>query len=146
MIDNKLYAFGGAFKKSNGLNSFHGFYECILKLESPKEDLFKWKRILGEAPKNRDSHTSISFLDQLMIFGGSFNSQCFNDLYKYSVTNKIWTKLEPIADDGHQPPSREGHIATLIDGDKMLIHGGINDDQVCYSDAYILVGLHKEID
>jgi len=55
--------FGGAYRKGNGANSFHSFYECNLKLNSPKEDLFKWKRILGEAPKTKDSHTSISFLD-----------------------------------------------------------------------------------
>jgi hypothetical protein len=27
VVDNKLYVFGGAFKKGNG-NTFHSFYEC----------------------------------------------------------------------------------------------------------------------
>lgn len=68
---------------------------------------------------------------------------CFNDLFKYNVTDKIWTKLEPIADPGNHPTPREGHIALLIsEGDKMLIHGGINDLNKCFDDAYILVGLH----
>lgn len=115
-------------------------------MDSHKEDLFKWKRIIGDAPKSRDSHTSISFLDQLLLFGGSSNSKSYSDLYKFSITNKIWTKLEPIADKGHEPSPREGHIATLVDGDKMLVHGGINDNQDCFNDAFILVGLHKEID
>lgn len=37
-------------------------------------------------------------------------------------------------------------MATLIEGDKMLLHGGINEKEQCFSDAFILVGLHKEID
>jgi len=44
--------------------------------------------------------------------------------------NKIWTKLEPLSDPGHSPSPREGHAALLVGGgDKMLIHGGINDQQ-----------------
>lgn len=96
MIDNKLYIFGGAFRKGNGSTAFHSFYECQLKLNSSKDDLFKWKRIMGEAPKTRDSHSCISFGDHILIFGGSCNSKSFNDLYKYSVSNKMWTKLESI--------------------------------------------------
>lgn len=82
-----------------------------------------------------------------MIFGGSCNYKSFNDLYKYNITAKIWTKLEPIADLGHTPCPREGHVALLVgEGDKMLVHGGINEEQECFDDAYILVGLHKELD
>lgn len=63
IIDNKLYLFGGAKGKGNGATTFHSFYDCSLNIDSNKDDLFKWKRILGEAPKPRDSHTSVSFLD-----------------------------------------------------------------------------------
>jgi len=63
-------------------------------------------------------------------------------LYKFSITNKIWTKLESISDYGCVPSPREGHVALLVEGDKMLVHGGINESQVCFNDAYILVGLH----
>lgn len=89
----------------------------------------------------RDSHSCISFHDHLLIFGGGSNNECFNDLYKFSITNKIWTKLESISDNGCPSP-REGHVAVLFEGDKMLVHGGINENQVCFNDAYILVGLH----
>jgi len=112
-------------------------------LDSNKEDLFKWRRIQGEAPRLRDSHSCISFLDQILIFGGGSNgNECFDDLYKFSISNKIWTKLESISDAGNQPSAREGHISILVEGDKMLVHGGINNTQDCFNDAYILVGLH----
>lgn len=45
------------------------------------------------------------------------------------------------------PAAREGHIAVMTaDKSKMLVHGGINDDQKCFSDAFILSGLHSETD
>ena len=59
----------------------------------------------------------------------------------------MWTKLEPIVENPtDQPSPREGHVAILIDGDKMLVHGGINESNKCFNDAYILLGLHQEID
>jgi len=63
VIDNKIYLFGGVSRKGNGQTNFHSFYECSLKLDSSKDDLFKWKKIMGEVPKSRDSHSGISFLD-----------------------------------------------------------------------------------
>jgi leucine-zipper-like transcriptional regulator 1 len=63
IIDNKLFIFGGAYRKGNGASPFHSFYECSLKIDAQRDDLFKWKRIMGEAPKTRDSHSCVSFLD-----------------------------------------------------------------------------------
>ena len=97
-------------------------------------------------PPGRDSHTSVSFLDQILVFGGSLNSRSQNDLYKFNISEKIWTRLEVIADSDSIPAPREGHIATVIEGDKMLVHGGVNDQQHCFADAFVLVGLHQEID
>ena len=34
----------------------------------------------------------------------------------------------------------------IFDNDKMLIHGGINDKDKTFSDAFILVGLHSDLD
>ena len=54
--------------------------------------------------------------------------------------------MEPIYDQGNLPDKREGHIAVMFDKNKMLVHGGINEQTVCYDDAYVLLGLHDEID
>jgi hypothetical protein len=40
-----MYVFGGASKKGSGQSHFYPFYSCHLRLESAKEDLFKWKRM-----------------------------------------------------------------------------------------------------
>ena len=59
----------------------------------------------------------------------------------------MWTKLDAIADVGHQPAAREGHIAVMIkNGSQMFIHGGLNHNSDCFGDAFVLVGLHKELD
>ncbi len=34
----------------------------------------------------------------------------------------------------------------MIEDDKMLVHGGINEKCEVFDDAFILVGLHQEID
>lgn len=83
----------------------------------------------------------------MLIFGGRCDDGSNNDLYKFSATQKMWTKLEPIVEsESDMPCPREGHVALLVDGDKMLVHGGINESNQCFDDAYILVGLHQEID
>lgn len=79
----------------------------------------------------------------MLIFGGRCDNGSNNDLYKFSLAAKMWTKLEPIVETpSDMPKPREGHVALLIDGDKMLVHGGINESNKCFNDAYILLGLH----
>lgn len=59
----------------------------------------------------------------------------------------MWTKLETINEEAEDVPCpREGHVAVMIQTDKMLIHGGINQNQRCFDDAFILSGLHEEVD
>jgi len=40
-----MYIFGGAFRKGNGASPFHSFYECTMKFDNQRDDLFKWKKI-----------------------------------------------------------------------------------------------------
>ena len=102
-----------------------------MKLDASQgEDLFKWKKICVDAPKSRDSHTCVSIRDkEILMFGGSQDSISNNDLYKYSLSQKVWTKLESIGDI---PSPREGHIALMFENDKMLVHGGINEESQCF--------------
>ena len=85
-------------------------------------------------------------MDQILILGSSSKKSTFNDLFKYNINQRMWTKLEAIFDEGEQPSPREGHVGVLIEGDKMLVHGGYDERYSCFSDAFVLVGLHKEID
>jgi len=145
-MNGKMYIFGGHHRTGSGQQAFHSLYECQLKLESQRDDLFKWKKIQVESPQTRDSHSCVTFMDQILIFGGSSKKSTFNDLFKYNVNQRMWTKLEAIFDEGEQPSPREGHVGVLIEGDKMLVHGGYDERYSCFSDAFVLVGLHKEID
>jgi N-acetylneuraminic acid mutarotase len=57
------------------------------------------------------------------MFGGSGGDKSFNDLYRFDLEKLKWTKLEP---KGSIPNPREGHVAKIIGGDKMMIHGGVD--------------------
>lgn len=74
------------------------------------------------------------------MFGGcgSGKDKSFNDLNKYDLDHKMWTKLEA---GGDIPPPREAHVAHAFDNDKMFIHGGVNQDELSFDDAYVLTGL-----
>ena len=74
----------------------------------------------------------------MIMFGGSGGSHSFNDLYKYDLKTLKWTKLEPIGDI---PPQREGHTAKLVGKDRLLVHGGLNQNETAFDDTYILTGL-----
>lgn len=72
------------------------------------------------------------------MFGGSGGYHSFNDLYRFQLDIKKWTKLEPT---GHLPKPREGHIAKIIGDDKMIIHGGVDQSEKSFDNTYILVGI-----
>lgn len=74
----------------------------------------------------------------MIMFGGSAGNLSFNDLYKYDMRNQKWHKLEPLGDI---PTPREGHIALLVGKDKMVVHGGVDQMEVSFSDTYVLTGI-----
>lgn len=76
------------------------------------------------------------------MFGGSGGERSFNDLFRFEMEKKKWTKLEPC---GEMPNPREGHIAKVIGKDRMLVHGGVDQNEVSYDDTYILVGVNKTL-
>jgi len=72
------------------------------------------------------------------MFGGSGGSNSFNDLYKFDLRQQKWHKLEP---NGDLPAPREGHVARFIGKDKMLLHGGVDQNETSFNDTYILDGI-----
>ena len=78
-----------------------------------------------------------------MFGGSSVGKDSFGDINKFDIKKKAWTKLEAL---GEQPPPREAHIAHALGHDKMMIHGGINTQEVTFNDTWVLVGLHSELD
>lgn len=50
--------------------------------------------------------------------------------------------MEPL---GNIPSPREGHVAKIIGGDKMLVHGGVDWSENLFDDTYILAGINKSL-
>lgn len=44
------------------------------------------------------------------------------------------------------PSPREGHIAKLIGRNKMLVHGGVDQNETSFADTYVLTGINSYID
>jgi N-acetylneuraminic acid mutarotase len=78
-------------------------------------------------------------MDSLIMFGGSGKEGSLNDLYKFDLKQERWSQLNP---SGDIPSPREGHIARLVDGDKMMIHGGVDDSEIAFRDTYVLAGIN----
>jgi hypothetical protein len=47
---------------------------------------------------------------------------------------------------GELPSPREGHTAKLIGKDKMMVHGGVDQNETSFADTYVLTGINSFID
>ena len=77
------------------------------------------------------------------MFGGSGGSNSFNDLYKFDLRLQKWSKLEPL---GEMPAPREGHIAKMVGRDRMMVHGGVDQNETSFEDTFILTGISQFMD
>ena len=75
-------------------------------------------------PYFRYGHTCVTYKDIIYLWGGRAdwtNSLC-NILFAYNPNKHTWKKIET---DGDRPYGRDGHSATVIEKqDIMLIFGG----------------------
>ena len=75
-------------------------------------------------PSARSGHSAVIVNGNMYIFGGkNDDSEKLNDLWKFSLTDELWTELQPT---GEIPFERSGHSMTVI-GDIIVIFGGIWD-------------------
>ena len=79
------------------------------------------------------------------MFGGcgTGKDSSFGDINKFDFKKKLWTRLDALGDP---PRPREAHIAQVLGNDKMLIHGGINQDEESFDDTWVLVGINQDLD
>jgi N-acetylneuraminic acid mutarotase len=138
LIKDKMYVFGGLAGQKGG--NIQTLFECQLKITNNEklDNFYQWEKIKAEAPRARDSHTCVHIGNSLIFFAGSGGDKSFNDLYRYDLQTHRWVKLEA---SGTLPECREGHIAKAIGRDKMMIHGGVDQNEQSYNDTYILTGL-----
>ncbi|KAJ3672209.1 hypothetical protein LUZ60_006930 [Juncus effusus] len=116
VIGSKLFMFGGENKKRILLNDLH-----ILDLQTMTWQIAKTK---GEAPAPRFDHISTVHSDRyLLIFGGSSQSTCFNDLHLLDLQSMEWSQPET---QGAYVAPRGGHAGTKIDDNWYIVGGGDN--------------------
>jgi len=109
------------------------------------------------APSKRSRHSATLVGDhQVYIFGGrtpesvnvvtsggvptsikkdSKTIRPLNDLHVFDARKMTWSKPKT---RGNPPPPRYGHTATLVEGDKLYIIGGMGEKGQACTDVYIL--------
>lgn len=128
--------FGGSNKQEQASS----FYSLDLKT-------YRWELVRAKGnhsldskhvPESRDEHTAILNNDEMVIFGGFVNGERTNEIFKYSIRDNKWTKIERQSDD--VPCPRAGHSAVLryLDNDKrsMVIFGGKDEDNEKLKDVW----------
>ncbi len=84
----------------------------------------RWSRfepLDNHSPGPRTGHTAITLQDKMYLFGGETGSKCTNDLWRFDIANKTWTKIAPAGDAA--PAPRCGHAAVAY-GNVFLVFGG----------------------
>ena len=72
----------------------------------------------------------------MLVFGGkNEENEKMNDLWKFDLTAKTWTKLE-VEDKTTIPQIRSGHSAVMA-GDYMMVFGGIFEITKELNDAHL---------
>jgi len=103
-----------------------------------------WKRVLsgGKAPPKGMYHTATPIADdRLLTFGGNDDDTAFGLVHVLDLASMTWHQP---AVTGEPPPARTGHVATCLDGYRVLIHGGwdpsggTTDSTAFHSDVAIL--------
>jgi hypothetical protein len=117
VVSDSSIIFGGEneHEQFNDLYSFD-FKECKMIELSPLNSI---------KPSKRSKHTSISYNDSLLVFGGFSNLNLINsNVYQYK--NGMWSILKC---SGNIPPPRHSHTSALY-GDKMIIFGGVVNGRI----------------
>ena len=107
-------------------------YFFILIIHSAISEVWEVVSVLSSMPNPRSGHSLTSYNNSLYLFGGcDFESTCYNEIQKYSISSKLWSTLST---SGTSPSAREGHISILL-GHYLYIHGGSSQTSL-YSDVF----------
>lgn len=108
----RLLAFGGA--DIAGALFYNAVWMCDLSKPT-------WSAIRAEsAPDGRHFHSCVLYDRSLWVFGGSSNSNIFQDLFRFNLDTLHWSA---VATAGVKPSPRHGHSAVVYN-DQMYVYGG----------------------
>ncbi len=125
-----IYSFGGFCQQTtvNDLRFYspidvHVLNTLTLKWHSRPRPKLKDQQYLL-TPYFRYGHTCVTYNGKIYLWGGraEWTNVLCNNLFVYKPNKHIWAKITA---SGNLPDGRDGHTATVIDGqDTMLIFGG----------------------
>jgi len=93
----------------------------------------------GEPPAERYGHSGTVQGKFLAVFGGQGQQQQFNDVWLLNTTEGEYAWSQPTV-SGVPPSPRSNHLAlaVTVPTKSVFIHGGMNRDVRCLSDAHTL--------
>ncbi|XP_052738734.1 leucine-zipper-like transcriptional regulator 1 homolog isoform X2 [Bicyclus anynana] len=102
--------------------------DISLRMEfGPFETVHKWKR-MSECYEfvgaRRSKHTAIAYKDAIYVFGGDNGKSMLNDLIRFDIKEKSWTKTLCM---GIAPAPRYHHSA-VVHRSSMFVFGGYTGD------------------
>lgn len=125
LIGSKLYFVGGRDKIT--------IYNLIYSLDLSRNPLiFNLESPNFSLPERRRNHQSLMIEDNIVVFGGYYNGNYYNDMWKYSISQKFWTS---VSIQGSIPSGRIDFACSQIIGNSFAIFGG-QDGSHIYNDLY----------
>ncbi|KAJ2875592.1 hypothetical protein GGH93_001466 [Coemansia aciculifera] len=92
-------------------------------------DLMSWiNDTLPTGMSGRIGHTSnIVSSGRMVVLGGSDGTSLvdMDTVFFYDSVSRQWTRLVAT---GHVPTSRRSHVSTVVNGSKIVVHGGVSAD------------------
>ncbi|XP_052751943.1 leucine-zipper-like transcriptional regulator 1 [Galleria mellonella] len=99
-----------------------------LRMEfGPFETVHKWKR-MSECYEfvgaRRSKHTAVAYKDAIYVFGGDNGKSMLNDLIRFDIKEKSWTKMGCMG----VPPAPRYHHSAVVHRSSMFVFGGYTGD------------------
>ncbi|KAL9646208.1 hypothetical protein ABK040_008081 [Willaertia magna] len=119
--NNKMIIFGGSNNDK--------YFNDIIEFDLTTDKFTKINMLSDEIPEPRHGHTAILYNNEYMIvFGGKlgkgFQAEYKNDVWKYHLPTKTWTKVQVNQKSNQMPQERCWHTCILYKGRYMLLFGG----------------------
>ncbi|XP_072934293.1 leucine-zipper-like transcriptional regulator 1 [Epargyreus clarus] len=102
--------------------------DISLRMEfGPFETVHKWKR-MSECYEfvgaRRSKHTAVAYKDAIYVFGGDNGKSMLNDLIRFDIREKSWTKTGCMG----TPPAPRYHHSAVVHRSSMFVFGGYTGD------------------
>ncbi|XP_032527201.1 leucine-zipper-like transcriptional regulator 1 homolog [Danaus plexippus] len=102
--------------------------DISLRMEfGPFETVHKWKR-MSECYEfvgaRRSKHTAVAYKDAIYVFGGDNGKSMLNDLIRFDIREKSWTKTGGMG----TPPAPRYHHSAVVHRSSMFVFGGYTGD------------------